>query len=85
MNQKEALTALMLGLKIRRKRWHIKCYINIKDNSIIMNYQDGSYSRNRIDDFITQDHHDWEICPQGNEQNPEGDGNVNNTACTKAR
>lgn len=70
MNQKEALTALMLGMKVRRKRWHNQAYVTKEANKLVMNFSDGTYLYSNQEEFMTQDHYDWEICPQGNEQNP---------------
>lgn len=85
MNQKEALLQMRIGNRIRRRRWEGGMYCAIENHRILVSFSDGIKTYFSLDDFITQDHNDWEVyCPQGNEQNPEGDNNVNNTVCTKA-
>lgn len=85
MNQKEALLQMRIGNRICRKRWELGMYCAIENNSILVRFADGMKTHFPLNDFITQDHIDWEVyCPQGNEQNSEGDNNVNNTVCTKA-
>lgn len=85
MNQKEALLSMKLGNRITRSKWELNAHVSLYGNTITMHFHEGGVLHDSIPNFLTQEHNDWVVyCPQGNEQNPEGDDNVNNTTCTKA-
>lgn len=58
MNQKEAMTALMLGLKVRQRRWTTLPYVYIQGKCIC---DPDGVNLSSVTDFLTQDHNDWEI------------------------
>lgn len=61
MNQKQALAALKLGLKVCRPSWYYAAYLKLEDDRVTCTFNDASKMSNAISEFLTQDHNDWQI------------------------
>lgn len=69
MNAKEALLMLKLGATVRRSCWGKDAALVslTHDGKVFVRFLDGHTMRDKVENFLTQQHTDWEVyCPQDN-------------------
>lgn len=69
MTTKEALLMLKLGATVRRSCWGKDAALVslTHDGKVFVRFSDGHTMRDKVENFLTQQHTDWEVyCPQDN-------------------
>ena len=69
MNQKQALAALKLGLKVTRPSWYYAAYLTLEDGRVACTFNDHTKMSSAITEFLTQDHNDWQIYDESKTSN----------------